>query len=84
MHPSAMGELVSFRPQVLLDMEGREVGSAQSGLEDHGEIHVQAEQRKLGLANRCQVRVCIMFAALNIDRNNISNAVSDNMLKTWT
>ncbi|SPO03708.1 related to nicotinamide mononucleotide permease [Cephalotrichum gorgonifer] len=24
--------------------------------------------------------VCIMFAALNIDRNNISNAVSDNML----
>jgi MFS family permease len=26
------------------------------------------------------VWVCIMFAALNIDRNNISNAVSDNML----
>lgn len=27
-----------------------------------------------------QVWVCVMFAALNIDRNNISNAVSDNML----
>lgn len=24
--------------------------------------------------------MCIMFAALNIDRNNIQNAVSDNML----
>ncbi|KAJ4299323.1 hypothetical protein N0V90_004568 [Kalmusia sp. IMI 367209] len=27
-----------------------------------------------------QVWVCVMFAALNIDRNNISNAVSDDML----
>ena len=27
-----------------------------------------------------KVWVCIMFAALNIDRNNISNAVSDDML----
>ncbi|QKX61336.1 uncharacterized protein TRUGW13939_08484 [Talaromyces rugulosus] len=27
-----------------------------------------------------QVWVCIMFSALNIDRSNISNAVSDNML----
>ena len=27
-----------------------------------------------------QVWVCVMFAALNIDRSNISNAVSDNML----
>ncbi|GKT77128.1 major facilitator superfamily transporter [Colletotrichum tofieldiae] len=26
------------------------------------------------------VWACIMFASLNIDRNNISNAVSDNML----
>ena len=24
--------------------------------------------------------VCVMFAALNMDRGNISNAVSDNML----
>jgi hypothetical protein len=29
---------------------------------------------------RSQVWVCIMFAALNIVRNNIQNAVSDNML----
>ncbi|KAJ4994466.1 major facilitator superfamily transporter [Stagonosporopsis vannaccii] len=29
---------------------------------------------------KIMVWVCIMFAALNIDRNNISNAVSDNML----
>ena len=27
-----------------------------------------------------QVWVCVMFAALNIDRNNIRNAVSDDML----
>lgn len=27
-----------------------------------------------------QVWVCVMFAALNIDRGNITNAVSDNML----
>jgi hypothetical protein len=27
-----------------------------------------------------QVWACVMFAALNIDRNNISNAVSDDML----
>lgn len=33
------------------------------------------------LVNSYQVWVCIMFAALNIDRNNISNAVSDNMLE---
>lgn len=32
-------------------------------------------------ANSYQVWVCIMFAALNIDRNNILNAVSDNMLE---
>ena len=30
---------------------------------------------------KIMVWVCIMFAALNIDRNNISNAVSDNMLE---
>ncbi|KZM18761.1 transmembrane transport [Ascochyta rabiei] len=29
---------------------------------------------------KIMIWVCIMFAALNIDRNNISNAVSDNML----
>ncbi|KAH7074720.1 major facilitator superfamily transporter [Paraphoma chrysanthemicola] len=29
---------------------------------------------------KIMVWVCIMFAALNIDRNNITNAVSDNML----
>ncbi|KAI1801679.1 MFS general substrate transporter [Daldinia bambusicola] len=29
---------------------------------------------------KIMVWVCIMFAALNIDRNNIANAVSDNML----
>jgi len=29
---------------------------------------------------KIMVWVCIMFAALNIDRNNINNAVSDNML----
>ncbi|WDK09213.1 major facilitator superfamily transporter [Colletotrichum graminicola] len=29
---------------------------------------------------KIMVWACIMFAALNIDRNNISNAVSDNML----
>ncbi|KAI0528189.1 major facilitator superfamily transporter [Xylaria bambusicola] len=29
---------------------------------------------------KVMVWVCIMFAALNIDRNNITNAVSDNML----
>ncbi|KAL6706500.1 hypothetical protein ACN47E_005439 [Coniothyrium glycines] len=29
---------------------------------------------------KIMVWVCVMFAALNIDRNNISNAVSDNML----
>ncbi|KAL4910483.1 hypothetical protein BDW74DRAFT_184400 [Aspergillus multicolor] len=29
---------------------------------------------------KIMVRVCIMFAALNIDRNNLKNAVSDNML----
>ena len=29
---------------------------------------------------KIMVWVCIMFAALNIDRGNISNAVSDNML----
>lgn len=44
-------------------------------------IHAGVEQRELEFANRCQVWVCIMFAALNIDRNNISNAVSDNMLE---
>lgn len=31
--------------------------------------------------DKCQVWVCVMFAALNIDRNNIQNAVSDNMLE---
>ncbi|KAL6355352.1 hypothetical protein LRP88_10940 [Fusarium phalaenopsidis] len=31
-------------------------------------------------AVRHKVWVCVMFSALNIDRNNISNAVSDNML----
>ena len=30
--------------------------------------------------NPVKVWVCVMFAALNIDRSNISNAVSDNML----
>ena len=30
--------------------------------------------------NSVKVWVCVMFAALNIDRSNISNAVSDNML----
>ncbi|KAI4865708.1 major facilitator superfamily transporter [Hypoxylon rubiginosum] len=30
---------------------------------------------------KIMVWVCIMFSALNIDRNNISNAVSDNMLE---
>ncbi|KKY37508.1 putative major facilitator superfamily transporter [Diaporthe ampelina] len=30
---------------------------------------------------KIMVWVCIMFASLNIDRNNISNAVSDNMLE---
>lgn len=34
-----------------------------------------------GVAYNFQVWVCIMFAALNIDRNNINNAVSDNMLE---
>ncbi|KAI8650312.1 hypothetical protein NCS57_01364400 [Fusarium keratoplasticum] len=29
---------------------------------------------------KIMVWVCVMFSALNIDRNNISNAVSDNML----
>ncbi|KAF2031439.1 major facilitator superfamily transporter [Setomelanomma holmii] len=29
---------------------------------------------------KIMVWVCIMFAALNVDRNNINNAVSDNML----
>lgn len=43
-------------------------------------IHFRAKECKLELADSCQVWVCIMFAALNIDRNNISNAVSDNML----
>lgn len=43
-------------------------------------IPFRAEERKAELADSCQVWVCIMFAALNIDRNNISNAVSDNML----
>lgn len=43
-------------------------------------LQSQVEQRKLDLLNNFQVWVCIMFAALNIDRNNISNAVSDNML----
>lgn len=32
-------------------------------------------------ANSYQVWCCVMFAALNIDRNNILNAVSDNMLE---
>lgn len=76
-----MGELVSFRSQVPLDVEGREGGAAQGGLEDHGEHPVQGGECKLELADGCQVWVCIMFAALNIDRNNISNAVSDNMLE---
>lgn len=43
-------------------------------------IQFRAEERELYLAYSFQVWVCIMFAALNIDRNNISNAVSDNML----
>lgn len=43
-------------------------------------LQSQIDQRKLDSLNNCQVWVCIMFAALNIDRNNISNAVSDNML----
>lgn len=43
-------------------------------------IQFRAGKRNLELADGCQVWVCIMFAALNIDRNNISNAVSDNML----
>jgi hypothetical protein len=38
----------------------------------------RAVRRKVDL--KIMVWVCVMFAALNIDRNNISNAVSDNML----
>lgn len=79
-----MGELVSFRSQVPLDVEGREVGAAQGGLEDHGKYPVPGratQAAQVELADSCQVWVCIMFAALNIDRNNISNAVSDNMLE---
>lgn len=41
----------------------------------------RSEQREFYLINSYQVWVCIMFASLNIDRNNISNAVSDNMLE---
>ncbi|KAL4971678.1 major facilitator superfamily domain-containing protein [Aspergillus desertorum] len=38
----------------------------------------RAVRRKVDL--KIMVWVCVMFTALNIDRNNISNAVSDNML----
>ncbi|OJJ59265.1 hypothetical protein ASPSYDRAFT_178609 [Aspergillus sydowii CBS 593.65] len=38
----------------------------------------RAVRRKIDL--KIMIWVCIMFAALNIDRGNISNAVSDNML----
>ncbi|KAL4863234.1 hypothetical protein BDV12DRAFT_202318 [Aspergillus spectabilis] len=38
----------------------------------------RAVRRKVDL--KIMVWVCVMFAALNIDRGNISNAVSDNML----
>lgn len=71
-----MGELGCLRPSIPLDVERRKVGATKGGLEDHGEFFDRANGTKLTL----QIWVFIMFAALNIDRSNIQNAVSDNML----
>lgn len=43
--------------------------------------HGSSERQIRSSVNEWQVWVCVMFAALNIDRNNIQNAVSDNMLE---
>lgn len=64
-----------------MDVEGGGRGPSQGRLEDHGECLCQLPAcNSLQRLTPLQAWVCIMFAALNIDRNNINNAVSDNML----
>ena len=77
-----MGEPRSPRSKLSMDMARRAADPKGSRLEDNGKQEIIWGEVTKVSAHLCakQAWICIMFAALNIDRGNISNAVSDNML----